>query len=58
MTAHVLTKDKSERALILREQGLAPPQIAERLGSNPRAVCAMILKAKKRREKAAGEVVG
>ena len=45
---------KSDRALALYEKGLTPTQIAERLGTNPRSTSAMILQAKKRREKLAG----
>lgn len=44
---------KSDRALALHDKGLTPAQIAERLGSNPRSVSAMILHARQRREKAA-----
>lgn len=47
---------REDRALELREKGLTPVQIAERIGSTPRSVSVMILKAKQRREKAA-EVV-
>jgi orotate phosphoribosyltransferase-like protein len=42
-------KGKCERALELHDKGLTPTQIAERLGSNPRSVAAMICNAKKRR---------
>lgn len=54
MSPHDTTK--SDRALALREKGLTPTQIAERLGTTRGSVSAMIIAAKKRREKAAGEV--
>lgn len=46
---------KADRALELREQGLLPETIAERLGVNPHSVYGMIVSAKKRREQTAGE---
>ncbi len=44
---------KGDRALQLREQGLTPSQIAERLGVTLHAAGNMIGQAKRRREKAA-----
>ena len=46
---------KSDRALEVYEQKVAIWVIAERLGTSPSSVCAMINKARARREKA-GEV--
>lgn len=40
---------KCERALELSERGLTPTQIAERIGSSPRSIAAMVCNAKKRR---------
>lgn len=45
---------KSDRALELREKGLTPTQIAERLGTTARSASAMIRNAQLRREKATG----
>lgn len=45
--------DKSDRALELREKGLTPVQIAERLGSKPGVISTMIIHAKARRAKEA-----
>ena len=47
---------KGDRALELYEQKVPIWVIAERLGSPPSSVCAMINKARARRDKAAGEV--
>lgn len=50
---------KSDRALELHEKGISSSAIMERLGFNSvQAVCVQILKAKERRAKKAGEVVG
>ncbi len=47
---------KGDRALELREKGLTPEQIAERLGVTPHAADNMIGRAKRRRDKRAAEV--
>lgn len=55
MNPHDTTK--SDRALELSEKGLKPNQIAERLGSSRGSVSAMIIAAKRRREKRAAEAM-
>jgi DNA-binding transcriptional regulator LsrR (DeoR family) len=51
------SRDKGDRALALREQGIGRTAIAERLGVSPGHINGMIQRAKQRREKLAGEVV-
>ena len=45
---------KGDRALKLFDSGLTYSLIAERLGGNTSAICALIQNARKRREKANG----
>lgn len=49
---------KCERALALSEKGLTPAQIAERIGSSPGSISAMICNAKKRRAEKIQETAG
>ena len=45
-------REKGDRALVLREQGLGRAEIAERLGVKPVNVAGMIQRARQRRENA------
>lgn len=47
---------KSERALELREKGLTPEQISERIGCTRNNVSAMINHARKKRERMKADV--
>lgn len=59
MTGRPELYGKGDRALELHEKGIPAAAIAERLGFNSvQAVCVQIQKAKARRAKKAGEVVG
>jgi DNA-binding transcriptional regulator LsrR (DeoR family) len=50
------SRDKSDRALVLHEQGLRRAEIVERLGVKPTNIAGMLQRARQRREKNADEV--
>lgn len=51
MSHKVDYEGKADRALVLLEQGLTRPQIAERLGVTPAHVGGMLQRARERRER-------
>lgn len=55
MSHKVDYEGKADRALVLLEQGLTRPQIAERLGVTPAHVGGMLQRARERRQRVAEE---